>query len=36
MGSHAFTDDLVAFVRRISTEVLMTMRTPEQLLRSGM
>jgi hypothetical protein len=35
LGSSAFTDDLVRFVRRITTEVLMTMRTPEQELRMG-
>jgi len=35
MGASGLTDDLVAFVRRIATEVIMTMRTPEQVLRMG-
>lgn len=35
LGSHAYTDDLVAFVRRFSTELLMTMRSPTQVLRMG-
>lgn len=35
LGEHAFGDDLVRFVRRITTEVLMTMPTPGQRLRMG-
>lgn len=35
LGSSSFTDDLVAFVRRLSTEVIMTMSTPQQELRMG-
>lgn len=35
LGEIGLADDLVAFVRRFSTEVLMTMRTPTQVLRMG-
>lgn len=35
LGSSTYTDDLVAFVRRFSTELVMTLRTPTQVLRMG-
>lgn len=35
LGAHTFSDELVSLVRRVSTEALLTMHTPTQVLRVG-